>query len=299
MANSKSFRENLSELQALYNKLENGQLSRDEVQDLTYNARELYERSLIIQYKIFEGSTVDIQAIDQQVEEIEESSSGETSDDKPFDLSLFDESSSSETSEVEPIEELQEEVIEEMTASQEVEEIIEETTEEIEELADEMMIEETPSHSVASHPIVEELVEEVIETPQVAEPVIEEIKAEPIFESVVPEPIIEKSEPISIPSGSGLLDKLRSLIDPSESQFGMGSVTSLVGSFGLNERLLYINELFGGSSEAFANAIQNLDTAGDFNTALEKVGAYAAQNNWNTNSETVSDFVNKIKRRYA
>jgi hypothetical protein len=91
-----------------------------------------------------------------------------------------------------------------------------------------------------------------------------------------------------------------SAIDPSlQHQLTMSRLETLIGSFGLNERLQFINELFDGSSEAFSDAIKTIDTQSDEQSALRKVSTLATQFNWDQDSETVEEFVLKIKRRYA
>lgn len=91
-----------------------------------------------------------------------------------------------------------------------------------------------------------------------------------------------------------------SKIDPSFfNQVGMSKLDTLIGSFGLNERLQYINELFDGSSDAFSEAIKSLDNMSSIEDALLKMSTYANQFSWDNESETVEEFVIKIRRRYA
>lgn len=87
--------------------------------------------------------------------------------------------------------------------------------------------------------------------------------------------------------------------DLASSQFGLVKLDSLLGSFGLNERLQFINELFDGSSEGFSNAIKHLDQQASTEHAKTKVAEYAVENNWDVESETVVEFMQKIVRRYA
>ena len=83
------------------------------------------------------------------------------------------------------------------------------------------------------------------------------------------------------------------------SQFGVSKIESLIGSFGLNERLQFINELFDGSSESFSNAIKELDQQMGSEAAKSKVAEFAVENNWDVDSETVEEFMQKIVRRFA
>jgi hypothetical protein len=79
----------------------------------------------------------------------------------------------------------------------------------------------------------------------------------------------------------------------------MSRLDTLIGSFGLNERLQFINELFEGSSEAFSEAIKTIDSLSGQHEALSRASSLATQYKWDKDSETVEDFVLKIKRRYA
>ncbi|MES2798683.1 MAG: hypothetical protein V4638_01585 [Bacteroidota bacterium] len=265
MTNTHPFQKKIDEVQALFNQLKAGQLSKDEIQDLTALTRELYERSIILQYKVFEGTELAItnesEAIPEVVEEIqliEEIAIEEEEVEAPaFDLSLF--------------EEQEEEIREEEIIAEEI-------------AIEEILIEEEVA-----------LEEEIIE--------IEEHPAATIVEMVeevsIPATHVQETPAAAPTSNSSLVESLRKLVDPSESQFGMGGLSTLIGSYGLNERLLYINELFGGSSEAFANAIQQLDSCTSFDESLAQVANFSQSYNWNLNSESVSDFINKLKRRYA
>jgi hypothetical protein len=87
--------------------------------------------------------------------------------------------------------------------------------------------------------------------------------------------------------------------DLAASQFGLVKLDSLLGSFGLNERLQFINELFDGSSEAFSNAIKVLDQQNSSEEARSKVAELALENQWEIDSETIVEFMQKIARRYA
>ena len=60
----------------------------------------------------------------------------------------------------------------------------------------------------------------------------------------------------------------------------------------------FINELFGGSSETFSDAVKVLDARTGMDSAREKIAEFAAANNWeDADNETITDFVAKIKNR--
>lgn len=74
---------------------------------------------------------------------------------------------------------------------------------------------------------------------------------------------------------------------------------SLPKLFMLNEKLVFINELFEGSSEAFANAVKNLDLAGSIVEATKMIAVQCNQFHWDMESEVFEDFIYKICCRYA
>ena len=71
-------------------------------------------------------------------------------------------------------------------------------------------------------------------------------------------------------------------------------VTSIKGAIGLNDRFLYMRELFGNNQETFETAIETLDKASALLEAIE----YLEQNfQWQKN-ETSLKFMELVKRRF-
>lgn len=169
----------------------------------------------------------------------------------------------------------------------------------IEEIAEPTAIEEEEVPEI-EFSLFEENEEEIEEEIFVPEPIIEQ-KIEPIIEA---SPIIESTpkeihEPISLAEAGEFLSKFQSVENELSKQIGFSKLETLVGSFGLNERLQYINELFDGSSEVFSDAIKSLDVLPNINTAKSLTADLAIQNNWDVESDTVEEFIQKICRRYA
>lgn len=81
--------------------------------------------------------------------------------------------------------------------------------------------------------------------------------------------------------------------------FSLGKLTSLIGSFGLNERLRFINELFDGDGDQFGEAIKQLDNRNDLSEAKETINYFAKNNEWESEDDCVVDFLLLIERRYA
>ncbi len=100
-------------------------------------------------------------------------------------------------------------------------------------------------------------------------------------------------------SDSGTENKLKSIEQSIRINYSIVPLETLIGSFTLNERLQFINELFEGSSDSFSTAVKKLDTLEGLDSARTVVGEFASINNWDLESEIVEDFLVKICRRYA
>ncbi len=83
------------------------------------------------------------------------------------------------------------------------------------------------------------------------------------------------------------------------SKLSGGKLNSLVGAFGLNERLRFINNLFDGSSEQFSEAVKVLDAQSNFSEAMSKINEMAAKHEWDDEDDSVKEFMNYLNRRYA
>lgn len=150
-----------------------------------------------------------------------------------------------------------------------------------------------------------EPIREIQPEPEIEEPLFQQREEipEPIKEVVIPVATSEESvgEPSSYSYGdlAAYIHKYNLVDSGLASQFGVTKIASLVGSFGLNERLQFINELFDGSSENFSNAIKILDQQSSSENARTKIAELGASNSWDIESETVVEFMQKVIRRYA
>lgn len=127
------------------------------------------------------------------------------------------------------------------------------------------------------------------------EEVVEEPKAEE-----TPEPEVkEEPQPEPVSGGTSFLDRFQTADNSLSSQFAGAKLTTLIGAFGLNEKLRFINDLFDGSSELFSDAIKALDSKASMDEANKLVEQLASEHEWDPEEETVSEFMVYIKRRYA
>ena len=98
---------------------------------------------------------------------------------------------------------------------------------------------------------------------------------------------------------SSLFPKLLKIEKSIAQNYQVMTLETLIGSFTLNERLQFINELFDGSSDLFSSAIKRLDALDNRDSARSVIAEYAAENKWDLDGEVVEDFMLKICSRYA
>jgi hypothetical protein len=280
----------LSSIQVLFENIQLGSLTADEMESLVELTRELHERALILRYKSyeekifgFEVPQVEVQ-IEETIGEIEVASDVEEISEEPHILSF---------------EEVEEEILEH--EKQEVVndepvfdfDMFEKAEEEI--FAPEMIIE--PTIEIEESNIFEEPMEEEIQSdPEVLAPIADdtfEVESTPIFSE--PEPIVEPAPEVN----TDIFNRYSNTADDSlSSRLMSAKLQTLVGSFGLNDKLQCIRELFAGSSEAFNQAIEQLDNQADFTAAKRVLAQFAQQFSWDLESNLTAEFIQKVERRY-
>lgn len=78
------------------------------------------------------------------------------------------------------------------------------------------------------------------------------------------------------------------------------SITDLKQAINLNEKLLYIKDLFNGYNLAYAEAIELVNKMPDFKTADNFLrNNYAVKNNWAAKQSTVDKFYNLLNQRFG
>ena len=264
----------LGHLQNGVEKLESGHLSPEDMELLVEDAKELYERMVILRYKIYETNVLGVK------EAVISASIRHTEIETPIDLfGAIDEPSPEPEFEVtfansDPS----------FSSFGDQEELLEETLEE-EQLREEEAIEEETieQEAIEEETIVENLFEEVVE---------DQTSEEVTIEQAAPsswEPEFSGDQPI-------WMAEMEANIRDNRSVFPL---ESLIGAFTLNEKLQFINELFDGSSDDFSSNVKQLDQLASIDAARNMIAELADTFSWDTESEIVEDFIYKICRRYA
>ena len=274
--------ERLSELVGL---LEKGELSLDDLSEMESITRELHERSIIIRYHAFKD-----QVMPEAATAEDEDNDSEIDEDGGVEVEVVIEELDLEYEEVEKEEQAFDFAI--FDTDEKEEQVEEPIVEEPEAVIEEVVVEEP-------EPVVEEI---VVEEPIIEEPVaiVEEVKApEP-----EPEPVVEPTPPPvhehhAAETPKSFLDRLVIEDNSLASRFSASKLNSLIGAFGLNERLRYINDLFDGSSEIFSDAIKSLDSQPSLDEAKLKAAELAVDHEWDPEEEVVIEFMSYLNRRYA
>jgi hypothetical protein len=314
----------LGHLESGLEKLESGQLSPEDMELLVEDAKELYERMVIMRYKIYETNVLGVSA------PVVSASIRQPEIETPIDLfgaidlgsepefevtfanddPIIEEEKVSYPLELDDEEETEEEeVIENSFASvdepedeeeQEEEETTENSFDSVDELEDEDEQEEEGSFLDQDE---SSLSDELVEATEFNNSDILEEDEE--AQNVNPEPFIEET-PIEVPQTNYepqfsadqpiWMAEMEANIRDNRSIFPL---ETLAGAFTLNEKLQFINELFDGSSDDFSSSVKQLDQLANMDAARNMLAELSQSFNWDTESEIVEDFLYKICRRHA
>ena len=252
-------------------KLESGTLSPEDMELLVEDAKELYERLIILRYKIYETNVLGVK------EPVISAHLRQTEIETPIDLfgsieehSITPEPAFEVTFAKSDDEDLDEEPIHEASIPAEDPIHEEEIEEEEQEVEDEIQTNEDQIHEEE----IEEEIKQEVEDPEAP---------------TAWEPQFSGDQPI-------WMAEMEANIRDNRSVFPL---ESLIGAFTLNEKLQFINELFEGSSDDFSSHIKQLDQLASMDAARNMLAELALTFNWDTESEIVEDFIYKICRRHA
>ncbi len=288
----------LSNLTEKLSVLENGNLTQVEMELLVEDAKELYERLIVLRYKIYELNVLGPQEVSEPVVSAHIDPVLEVVEQASFDLFEMNEEEAPVAQEV-PVSDFHMEEPEIPLAEASLFDVVMETPE----VSAESQIEESMEDRVHEDAVVEEseLEVTVIELEETEE---EEVALEDTHVDEESAIITETSanflddiqHPESTSINSAWVLQIEQTIRSDRSVFPL---ETLIGSFSLNEKLQFINELYDGSSDAFSTATKKLDAFENMAQAREQLSEYSSTYNWDLESEIVEDFIFKICRRYA
>ena len=260
-------------------KISKGNITRIELEETVASSRELYERLLIVRYKVYENSILadkESEELEVVYKETEVKKEEETIPDENKDIELIFEEETNDIAE-DSIIRFDLFATPEIESEVEEDEVLPEVEKEIEQSIEEDVLPEIEIKE-------EELVEENLDSE-------EEIENTANDSAETSKEIAEDT--------SSLFPKILKIEKSIAQNYQVMTLETLIGSFTLNERLQFINELFDGSSDLFSSAIKRLDALDNRDSARSVIAEYAAENNWDLDGEVVEDFMLKICSRYA
>jgi hypothetical protein len=138
----------------------------------------------------------------------------------------------------------------------------------------------------------------------VAEPVTDKVE-EKLVLPVTPEPVLDKVEE-KVVDQNAVRPTLNDLLAGKNNQTGSlneennkTTITDLKQAINLNQKLLYIKDLFNGYNLAYAEAIELINKMPDFKTADTFLQQnYAVKNNWASKQSTVDQFYELLNQRF-
>lgn len=198
------------------------------------------------------------------------------------------------------------ETVEEVTEPLKFEFILSDTPE-----TDKFEFEEKPVDAIFDRPLSreeEEIIAQKQKLREAAEPAplfVPDQVEEKVVLPVTPEPILDKVEEKTT-DPNALKPTLNDLLAGKSGQpasFNEGSskpaIADLKQAINLNEKLLYIKDLFNGYNLAYAEAIELINKMPDFKTADAFLkNNYAEKNNWSAKQNTVDQFYELLNQRF-
>jgi len=139
--------------------------------------------------------------------------------------------------------------------------------------------------------LIGEKQKEVIVMPKVEEPVVvkAETKVKPTVKSTINE-IVQSTESLNSKLKATTAKEVHHKL----------STKPLKELIDLNKRFVVVNELFKGNSDAFAQAVQDIDSAENYNSAESIIRKqFADVHQWDESSETVKLFFKLVKQKFG
>ncbi len=157
--------------------------------------------------------------------------------------------------------------------------------------------------SVESYPVPKQI---QVKEPTKPEPISPQESSAERINVEEPKPVLETVEPQPKPEGGKTREKLAVLFESDESKdlrskFSSLPISDISKSMGINDKILTINELFGGDQALFNNVVKELNGFRSFNEAKQYlIGGVAKKQEWYEDQKKgkAITFIKLIRRRY-
>ncbi|MNL04520.1 hypothetical protein D3C87_1250890 [compost metagenome] len=144
--------------------------------------------------------------------------------------------------------------------------------------------------------------------PEVLPEIVPDKVEEKIVQAYTPEPVLDKVEEkvVSEPEANAAMPTLNDLLAGKNNLGGSlneennkTAITDLKQAINLNQKLLFVKDLFNGYNLAYSEVIDLINKMPDFKTADHYLQQnYAAKNNWAAKQSTVDQFYELLNQRF-
>ncbi|MDZ7742619.1 MAG: hypothetical protein U5Q03_12925 [Bacteroidota bacterium] len=76
-------------------------------------------------------------------------------------------------------------------------------------------------------------------------------------------------------------------------------IKDLKDAIGINEKFLFINDLFDGNMQDYNNAIENINSMGTMEQADSVINKLKEKYNWKVKPDAVNHFMSYVERRFS
>ncbi len=246
-------------LQEKLSKLEQGELELTELESLVEDARELYERLLIVKYKAYEnyGEPKETEVDEPAAQEVESNNEQE----EAIDFSAMSDEA-----------EVDEQPSFDFSA---IDDSVQETEEKIDEvLGEESDLEMIPSEDIKSFSESEKEEDEIF-------PKSSGTKDQPADVNSLNQQLKNAEDELS------LRKKLQNT-----------PISDLKSEISIAKKFEYITFMFDGKNDVYEEAIATLNNCNDGEEAKNKLNEYSTQYNWDLENKSIIKFVELVERRY-
>jgi hypothetical protein len=248
-------------------RLEEGKLLAEEISGLSNEIRELYDRIVVLQYKALEKGLKTNKETVPPVTFIK--ATEPRVDEKTVAVAETLKQVQSDVVEIQPMKFT---VVDAPKVEAKPQEVIQPKVEPV--------AEQKPIQTSFFEPVAEK--NEVT-----ANPTISNVPKTSIAEKYASEQKTSIAEKFAAEQKMTLADKLK-----------MTRINDLRTSIGINQKFLFMNDLFEGENTVFNNAINRLNSCGNGDEAKTVLLEYSMKYGWSKDSERVVQFFELIERRY-
>ncbi len=146
----------------------------------------------------------------------------------------------------------------------------------------------------------------VVEIPASIKELEKEVKTAPIVKQTPPAPKAPKpTPPPPPPATKPLAAKFKKLFifkEPKElsERLSQSPIKDLTKALAINDRLLYVSQLFDNQQTNFTVALNHLNQLNSYDEAVSYLSTFAEENDWTDEEkiDTATSFAKLVKRRY-